>query len=326
MTDSVLVSDQDGVRTLTLNRPEVLNALTVESTGELAEALEAAAADPAVRAVIVTGAGAAFSAGGDVKFLQEIPRMPPARIQEVVYGTFQRVTRALRGMAKPVIAAVNGAAVGAGCEITVAADFRIASEQARFGEVWIKLGCVPALGGTFLLPRIVGLAKATELILTGEIIDAREALRIGLVNRVVAPGELPGAARAIALAKAALNRGARQYPLGRAGLGGSGPADLLRDEGFRRGREGAGRATPSPLHRRVVPAPGHGSCRRDQPPPSSLHPSPRGEPTHASGVGTRLRGAGAPARDVTRGPPPATAPGGRARRSRRRSSERAAPP
>ena len=109
--------------------------------------------------------------------------------------------------------------MGAGCEIAVAADFRIASEHARFGEVWIKLGCVPALGGMYLLPRIVGLAKATELILTGEIIDAREALRIGLVSRVVPHAELAEAARAlalslaegpanaIALAKAALNRG-----------------------------------------------------------------------------------------------------------------------
>ncbi len=219
MTDSVLVAQEDGVRTVTLNRPEALNALTIESMGDLALSLEAAGADPTVRVVILTGAGAAFSAGGDLKFLQEIPAMPPARVKEVVYGTFQRVTRALRGMPKPVIAAVNGAAVGAGCEIAVAADFRIAAEQARFGEVWIKLGCVPALGGMYLLPRIVGLAKATELILTGEIIDAREALRIGLVNRVVPHAELGEAARAlalslangpakaIALAKAALNRG-----------------------------------------------------------------------------------------------------------------------
>jgi len=219
VTASVLIAQEDGVRTLTLNRPQTLNALTVESTRELAEALEAVGGDPAVRAVIVTGAGSAFSAGGDLEFLQEIPAMPLARIKEVVYGTFQRVTRALRGMPKPVIAAVNGAAVGAGCEIAVAADFRIASEHARFGEVWIKLGCVPALGGMYLLPRIVGLAKATELILTGEIIDAREALRIGLVSRVVPHAELAEAARAlalslaegpanaIALAKAALNRG-----------------------------------------------------------------------------------------------------------------------
>jgi enoyl-CoA hydratase/carnithine racemase len=170
--------------------------------------------------VVITGAGSAFSAGGDLAFLQELPAMPPARIREVVYGTFQRVPRAIRSMDKPVVAAVNGAAVGAGCEITVACDFRIASERARFGEVWINLGCVPARGGMFLLPRIVGLAKATELVMTGEIIDAAEALRIGLVNKVVMPPDLPraafelaqrrlarGPARALAAAKTALNRG-----------------------------------------------------------------------------------------------------------------------
>ena len=219
MSDPILAGHQDGVTTLTLNRPETLNALTVEGMAALADRLEAAGADPHTRAVVVTGAGSAFSAGGDVSFLQDLPGMPAARIREVVYGTFQRVTRAIRAMDKPVVAAVNGAAVGAGCEIAVACDFRIASERARFGEVWINLGCVPALGGMFLLPRIVGLARATELILTGEIIDAREALRIGLVNKVVMPPDLDraahelaarlarGPARAIAAAKAALNRG-----------------------------------------------------------------------------------------------------------------------
>jgi enoyl-CoA hydratase/carnithine racemase len=215
----VLAEHHDGVTTLTINRPEALNALTVEAMAALADRLEAAAGDPRTRAVVVTGAGSAFSAGGDVAFLQELPAMPPEHIRSVVYGTFQRVTRAIRGMPKPVVAAVNGAAVGAGCEIAVACDFRIASERARFGEVWINLGCVPALGGMFLLPRIVGLARATELVLTGEVIDAREALRIGLVTRVVMPPDLGpaahelaarlarGPARALAAAKAALNRG-----------------------------------------------------------------------------------------------------------------------
>ncbi len=219
MSDVVLVDRSDGVSTLTMNRPEALNALTLEAMASLGDRLEEAAADPATRAVVITGAGTAFSAGGDIGFLKELPGMTPARIKEVVYGTFQRVPRLIRAMDKPVVAAVNGPAVGAGCEIAVACDFRIASERARFGEVWISLGCVPALGGMFLLPRIVGFAKATELVLTGEIIDAREALRIGLVNKVVMPPDLAPAAeelarrlahgprRAIAAAKAALNRG-----------------------------------------------------------------------------------------------------------------------
>ncbi len=219
MSDVVLVSQLDGVRTLTLNRPEAFNALTVEAAAVLADRLEEAAADPGARAVVITGAGPAFSAGGDIAFLQGLPTMAPARLREIVYGTFQRVPRAIRGMQKPVVAAVNGAAVGAGCEIAVACDFRIASEKARFGEVWINIGCVPALGGMFLLPRMVGLVKATELVLTGEVIDAKEALRIGLVNKVVMPPDLAcaaeelarrlahGPAVAIAAAKTALNRG-----------------------------------------------------------------------------------------------------------------------
>jgi enoyl-CoA hydratase/carnithine racemase len=169
--------------------------------------------------VVITGAGSAFSAGDDLAFLQELSAMPPARIRVVVYGTLQRVPRAIRSTDKPVVAAVNGAAVGAGCEIAVACDFRIASSLARFGGARINLGCVPALGGMFLLPRIVGPAKATELVMTGEIIDAVEALRIGLVNKVVMPPDLPraafelaqrparGPARALAAAKTALNRG-----------------------------------------------------------------------------------------------------------------------
>jgi len=219
MSEPVIVGVSDGVRTLTLNRPESLNALTVEAMGALADHLEEAAADPRTRSVVITGAGPAFSAGGDVGFLQELPGMEADRIREIVYGNFQRVPRIIRGMDKPVIAAVNGAAVGAGCEIAVACDFRVASDRARFGEVWINLGCVPAMGGMFLLPRIVGFARATELVMTGAIIDAAEALRIGLVHRVVPPAELDaaahelarrlahGPARALAAAKVALNRG-----------------------------------------------------------------------------------------------------------------------
>jgi 2-(1,2-epoxy-1,2-dihydrophenyl)acetyl-CoA isomerase len=219
MSEPVLVAQLDGVRTLTLNRPEAMNALTLEAMQALGDRLEGAAADPDTRAVVITGAGAAFSAGGDLALLQALPTMPPNQVREVVYGTFQRVPRLIRGMDKPVIAAVNGAAVGAGCEIAVACDLRVASEKARFGEVWMNLGCVPAMGGMFLLPRIVGLAKATELVMTGAIIDAAEALRIGLVNKLVMPPDLAlaaadlartlarGPARALGAAKAAPNQG-----------------------------------------------------------------------------------------------------------------------
>ncbi|MBI4629176.1 MAG: enoyl-CoA hydratase/isomerase family protein, partial [Candidatus Rokubacteria bacterium] len=208
--------DTDGVRVLTLDRPETLNALTLEGMRELGERVEAAAADPAVRALVLTGAGKAFSAGGDAQFLLGIPAMTDAELRTVVYGTFQRPVRAIRAMPKPVVAAVNGPAVGAGCELAVASDFRLASEHARFGEVWIRLGCVPALGGMYLLPRIVGLTRATEMILTGELVDAAEAHRIGLVTRVVPASDAAvglaralalGPAKALAAAKAAINRG-----------------------------------------------------------------------------------------------------------------------
>ena len=219
MSEPVLVAQVDGVRTLTLNRPEAMNALTLEAMRALGDRLEEAAADSGTRVVVITGAGPAFSAGGDLALLQALPTMSPAEMKEIVYGTFQRVPRLIRAMDKPVLAAVNGAAVGAGCEIAIACDLRIASEKARFGEGWITIGCVPAMGGMFLLPRLVGLAKAAELVMTGALIDAAEAHRIGLVNKVVMPPDLApavadlartladGPARALAVAKAAVNRG-----------------------------------------------------------------------------------------------------------------------
>lgn len=201
--DALLEHDADGVRLLTLNRPATLNALTMEDMRALGAHLEEAGARDDVRAVVLTGAGGAFSAGGDAAFLARLPSMAEADVREVVYGAFQRPIRAMRTMPKPVIAAVDGPAVGAGCELALAADVRIVSQRARFGEVWIKIGCVPALGGMFLLPRIVGLGRATEMILTGEIVDAAEAHRIGLATRVVPPDALLGTALELALALAA---------------------------------------------------------------------------------------------------------------------------
>lgn len=214
----VLERDDGPVRILTLHRPETLNALTPETMVELAGRLERAAGDASVRAVVLTGSGAAFSAGGDVRLLQAIPAMSEAEIREVVYGAFQRPIRALRAMPQPVVAAVDGPAVGAGCELALAADFRLASPRARFGEVWVRIGCVPALGGMYLLPRLVGLGRAVEMIMTGELVGADEACRIGLVNRVVPESVLldeavalahrlaAGPPRALALVKAGLDQ------------------------------------------------------------------------------------------------------------------------
>ena len=201
-----------GVATLTFDRPEKKNAITGEMYEAIVRHLREAALDKSVRAVLITGAGSAFTAGNDLKDFAD-PKF--ARPDSPVLSFMQ----ALATCEKPVVAAVNGPAVGAGCELAVAADFRLASEHARFGEVWIKLGCVPALGGMYLLPRLVGVTKATEMILTGEIIDAAEAYRVGLVNRVVAADRLMdaalelagslarGPARALAAAKASINRG-----------------------------------------------------------------------------------------------------------------------
>lgn len=216
----VLKRDDGPVRILTLHRPETLNALTPETMGELGRRLEETAADPGVRAVVLTGSGAAFSSGGDTRLLQAIPAMSAAEVREVVYGAFQRPIRAMRAMPQPVVAAVDGPALGAGCELALAADFRLASPRARFGEVWIRIGCLPALGGMYLLPRLVGLGRAVEMIMTGELVGADEAYRIGLVNRVVPEGVLldeavalarrlaAGPPRALALIKAGLDQAA----------------------------------------------------------------------------------------------------------------------
>ncbi|GIX46144.1 MAG: enoyl-CoA hydratase [Candidatus Tectimicrobiota bacterium] len=195
----------DGVATVTLNRPERLNALDYALRDELLAALQQAAADPQVRALILTGAGRAFCAGADLHdvLVRGFDMDPRTREQEEVRG-FNALTQALRALEKPVIAAVNGAAVGGGCCLALAADIRLASSEARFGMVFVRLGLSSAdMGGTFLLPRLIGLAHASELLLTGEIIDAARAERLGLVNRVVAPEELLPQARQLAARLAA---------------------------------------------------------------------------------------------------------------------------
>jgi enoyl-CoA hydratase/carnithine racemase len=193
------------IATVTLDRPEVKNALNRELYGRLEEAFREAHRDPEVRCVIVTGAGTAFCSGDDVREIMLAPNAetPATRPREPK----PRPTPAAMAVLecdKPVIAAVNGAAVGWGMDLTLFCDIRIASDQARFGELFIKRGLVSDVGGLWRLPQIVGPSKAAELLFTGDIIDAREAERIGLVSRVVPHDELMPAARELA-AKIAAN-------------------------------------------------------------------------------------------------------------------------
>jgi 2-(1,2-epoxy-1,2-dihydrophenyl)acetyl-CoA isomerase len=215
---SLLVDRVDGIATLTMNRPEARNALDIRMREELVEALDEIERDPAVRAVILTGAGGHFSAGGDVKTMAA-RRHTAAEGRERV-ELLNRFVLRLFNFPKPTIAMVDGFAVGAGCNIALGCDMIVASDRAKFGEVFLKIGLVPDGGGTWLLQRLVGLAKAKEMVLTAEIIEAAEALRIGLVNRVVPAAELESATRALAgkiaagpplaatIAKSLLNRAA----------------------------------------------------------------------------------------------------------------------
>ncbi len=172
----------DGIARLTVNRPDKLNVLNAIVINELGDAVTRIETDAAVRGVIVTGAGnKAFVAGADINELTE--QGVTGGRNRALLG--QQVFRRLERCGKPVVAAVNGFALGGGCELALACHLRIASENARFGQPEVKLGIAPGYGGTVRLPRIVGKARALELLLTGEMIDAAEAQRIGLVNRVV---------------------------------------------------------------------------------------------------------------------------------------------
>jgi enoyl-CoA hydratase len=183
MTYSTLLFDvTDGVARVTINRPDKLNSLNATVINELGAAAARLETDTAIRGVILTGAGAkAFVAGADIAELAE--QTPVEGRMRATVG--QRVFRAIERSTKPVVAAVNGFALGGGCELAMACHLRIASETAKFGQPEVKLGLAPGYGGTVRLPRLIGKGRALELLLTGRMIDAQEAYRIGLVNQVV---------------------------------------------------------------------------------------------------------------------------------------------
>ncbi len=193
MYEHIQVAAADGILTITLNRPERLNAFVGHMRRDLAEALEHAGSDRSVRVVVITGAGRAFCAGGDIAFMAELMRRRDAEEFSRILGAGRRVILAIRQMTKPVIASINGPASGAGCNLALACDMRIASTTATFSQSFAKVGLHPDWGGTYFLPRLVTPNKACEMFFLGESIDAAEAERLGMVNQVVAPEELESA-------------------------------------------------------------------------------------------------------------------------------------
>lgn len=196
--EHIQVAEADGIVTITLNRPERLNAFIGHMRRDLAEALEHAGSDRSVRVVVITGAGRAFCSGGDITFMAELMKRRDAEEFTRILGAGRRVILAIRQMTKPVIAAINGPASGAGCNLAFACDLRIAANTATFSQSFAKVGLHPDWGGTYFLPRLVTPNKACELFFLGESIDAAEAERLGIVNQVVAPEELAAATQQLA--------------------------------------------------------------------------------------------------------------------------------
>lgn len=187
--ENVLLSVADGVGTITLNRPDKLNAFAGTMRQEVVQAVEVMTAHPDVRAVVITGAGRAFCAGADIGYMKDLIQRHDTEAFRALVEAGRAVVTAIRNTPKPVIASVNGAAAGGGANLALSCDIRIASDRASIGQTFNKIGLHPDWGGTYFLPRLVGPAKAFELISTGEMVPATEAHRIGLFNRVV-PHEL----------------------------------------------------------------------------------------------------------------------------------------
>lgn len=189
-TDRVLTERDGAVGVVRLNRPEKLNAFAGDMRDRIGDAIELLGGDPAVRAVIVTGAGRGFCAGADVDYLRELVESGNDRDFEKLLRAGERVVTAIRGLDKPVIAAVNGPAAGGGANLALACDLRVMGESASIGQTFSRIGLHPDWGGTYLLPRLVGQSAALELMWSGRMVPAEEALRMGMVNRVVSDDRL----------------------------------------------------------------------------------------------------------------------------------------
>lgn len=213
--ETILYTLDSGVLTIALNRPEVLNALNRKMTDEIQDALKKAERDNEVRCIVLTGEGRAFSSGEDLK---SRAADGDADFGSTLRQRYNPIVLKMRNIEKPVLGSINGVAAGAGCSLALACDMRIASDKARFIEVFVRVGLVPDSGSSFFLPRLAGLGKALEMAFLGDEVGAEDALRLGLVNHVVPAEDLESATRelalrlakgptkAIGLAKRAMNR------------------------------------------------------------------------------------------------------------------------
>ncbi len=194
--------DDEGIAAITLDRPEARNAYSQTLIDSLVQALGVASKDERVRVVLLTGAGRSFSAGGDLQLMKDHAGMfegDPATLRQQYLDGIQQIPQAIHKFRKPIVVAINGAAIGAGLDLACMGDIRIASSQAKFGSTFIQLGLIPGDGGAYFLPKVVGFPRALELILTGKVINAIEADRIGLVHEIVEPDFLMARAREVAL-------------------------------------------------------------------------------------------------------------------------------
>ena len=225
MADDCIISTfSDGVATITLNRPDVLNSFTLEMAGELQRAFAAAAADPSVRAVLLTGTGRGFCAGQDLSVAMPSDGSPPPDIGAVVRSSWNPVIRAIRTLEKPVVCAVNGIAAGAGANLAFACDLTIAAEEASFVESFARLGLIPDTSGTFFIPRLIGLQRAPGMMFLAAKIPAARAKEWGLVWDVVPLAKLHETA--FALAKSLASQATRGFGLTKLALNHSMGADL----------------------------------------------------------------------------------------------------
>jgi enoyl-CoA hydratase/carnithine racemase len=249
MSYTTLVTEKkDQIGTITFNRPDVLNALSQLGFREFIQALKEMDADDGIRVVVITGAGRAFSAGLDIDEARQGP--PETGLQVVpLQDTVAWIPHIMRNMRKPIIASINGPAAGGGFTIALASDIRIASEDAKLGAGFVRVGLIPELGSSYTLPRLIGIAKACELIFTGKTVDAREAKAIGLVNEVVPRDELTAATykmateitkaapMALQLAKKALYQGLDSDLVSQLHFEQLGQSTCFRSEDFREGTQ-----------------------------------------------------------------------------------------